>query len=325
MMKSVQFKAAGEPAEVLEVVEIPIPDAGAGEIRIKVLARNINPSDIMFVRGLYGIMPQYPSSAGFEAVGTVDANGEGVDMEVGTRVIFSAVGTWQEFVVVPAKTVIPAPVHMPDEVACQAFVNPFTAYAMVQESGLQAGQYLLITAGGSAFGKMVLSVCKKKGIHTICTVRRDDQKGALKALGATEVVNTETEKLAKRVHEISQGKGADCCFDAVGGKLGAQALNSLAYKGTMYVFGLLSLENIPLNSGIMIFKSLVVKGFWLSDWMANLTKERRMEAVKEVLTMLTTAEMPADVEARYTLDEVKKAVVHADAPGRTGKIILVNN
>lgn len=321
-MKSAIFENLGFPWDVLEVKDINVEDPKPGEVRVKVTTCNINPSDVMFVQGLYGIRPELPGVGGFEAAGAVEACGEGVDIPIGTRVIFTAIGVWQEYVNVSAKTVIPTPDSMSDEVACQAFVNPYTAYAMLEESGLQSGQWLLLTAGGSAFGKFVIQLAKQKGINTVCTVRRDSQVDELKKLGATEVVNTETSHLAKTIKGFTEGRGVDYIFDAVGGELGAKSLDCLTHGGTMLVFGLLSLQSIPLNSGIMIFKNLTIKGFWLTTWMTNLSKEQKRHVTQQVLGMLAKKELVADIEKTYKLDEVKQAVKHADSPGRTGKIIL---
>ena len=321
-MKSAQFEQTGLPSEVLKVKEIPVPEPGQGEIRIQVSACNINPSDIMFIRGLYGIRPELPSGAGFEASGVIDKCGEGVSLKEGIRVIFSAVGVWQEYVLVSAKTVIPTPEGMPDEVACQAFINPFTAYAMLEESGLKKGQWLLITAGGSAFGQFVIQLGKKKEINVVCTVRRDSHTEALLELGATVVINTDKESLYRGVMKLTDRNGFDYIFDAVGGEPGARALECLAKNGTMLVFGSLSLENIPLNSGLMLFRNLTVKGFWLSVWLSSLSKEARIKATSEVLGMLASGDLKVSIEARYPLEDVVKAVKHADSSGRKGKVIL---
>ena len=134
-MKQVIFHQTGLPSEVLQLEEAPMPQPKPHEVRIKVTARNINPSDIMFVRGMYGITPKLPSSAGFEAAGVVDASDESNSIPVGTRVIFTAIGTWKEYVCIPAALVIPTPQGMTDEVACQAFINPLTAFGMIETSG----------------------------------------------------------------------------------------------------------------------------------------------------------------------------------------------
>ena len=321
-MKRAVFEELGKPWDVLQIKEEPLPEPGEGEVRIKVTVANINPSDIMYVQGMYGIRPEVGGGAGFEAAGIVDGAGEGVSLPVGTRVIFTALGVWQEYVTVPAKTVIPAPEGMSDEIACQAFVNPFTAHGMLKESGLKKSQWLLLTAGGSAFAKFVVQMASKQGINTLCTVRRDSQIEELKANGATAVVNTESQNLKREVKALTDGKGIDYIFDAVGGELGAQVLDTLAFGGTMMVFGLLSLQPIPLNSGLLIFKDLKIKGFWLTTWMASLSTEEKIEVTKTVLGGLMQSALKADVEKTYSLDEVAAATKHADSPGRTGKILL---
>ncbi|HAA22129.1 MAG TPA: zinc-binding dehydrogenase, partial [Cytophagales bacterium] len=164
-------------------------------------------------------------------MGVIDAVGEGVNLPVGMRVIFTSLtGAWQEQVILPARQVMPAPEGMSDEVACQAFVNPFTAYGMLQESGLEEGDWLLLTAGGSAFGKFALQLAKQKGIRTIVTVRRPDQVEDLLALGAEAVVNTkEDPEWTKKVYKLTgDRKGVQAVFEAVGGEVGAQALSVLA-------------------------------------------------------------------------------------------------
>lgn len=321
-MKQVIFNETGQPEDVLKLVEAELPQPKPNEIRIKVSARNINPSDIMFVRGMYGITPKLPSSAGFEAVGTVDMEDEKATVKKGTKVIFTAIGTWKEYLCLPAHTVIPVPDAMPDEVACQAFINPMTAYGMIDSSGLKEGDWVLVTAGASAYGKLVIQMAKSKGIRIACTVRHDDQKESLTSLGADLVINTEKEKLQKVIMEKT-GEGVSVVFDAVGGMLGARALASLKNGGRLMAFGALSLENMPVNSGLMIFKNLKIEGFWLTTWIESLSNEERQKAFKTVLGFLMKQEVKVDVAGKYPLEEFKAALEAYQKPGRNGKIILI--
>ncbi|MEL6536757.1 MAG: zinc-dependent alcohol dehydrogenase family protein, partial [Bacteroidota bacterium] len=236
----------------------------------------------------------------------------------------SLTGTWQEQVVIPAQQVIPAPEGLSDEVACQAFVNPFTAYGMLEESGLQSGDWLLLTAGGSAFGKFALQLAKQKGIKTIVTVRRPDQVEALLALGAEAVVNTkEDAEWTKTVYKLTgDRKGVQAVFEAVGGEVGAQALSVLSTGGICLAYGLLSLQDTPINNGLLIFKNITVKGFWLTTWFPALGPERMQAVVQEILAGLATQSLKTDIEAVYPVDQIAEAVAHADRPGRSGKILL---
>ena len=320
-MKQVIFNQTGLPKDVLFIEEAPMPIRKSNEVLVKVLARNINPSDIMFVQGLYGITPQLPSSAGFEAVGIVEESDDAGVLAVGTRVIFTTVGTWKEYICLAAKGVIPVPAGMSDEVACQAFVNPFTAYGMIETSGLQAGDHLLITAGASAWGKLVVQMAAKKGILVACTVRREEQKAVLKSLGADVVVNVQEENLGKVLKSWAP-EGVKAVFDAVGGDQGAKAMNCLSIGGTMYVFGLLSLQPIPLHSGVMIFKNLKIEGWWLSSWWEKLGSDGIQKAMKAVFGYLLSQEVTVDIQAKYPLEQFKEAIEAYEKEGRTGKILI---
>jgi NADPH:quinone reductase-like Zn-dependent oxidoreductase len=318
-MKQVVFHEIGLPENVLQLEKIETPTPKEGEALIRITARNINPSDMMFVQGLYGITPKLPSSAGFEASGVVE---ESATFPKGTRVLFTSVGTWKEYTCVPDAGLIPIPDGMTDEVACQAFVNPVTAYGMLETSGLQKGGSLLITAGASAWGKVVIQLAAMRGIHVIATVRQADQKQTLLDLGATAVIDVATDSLTKKVRDIFP-EGVDYVFDAVGGDQGAKALNCLKTGGKMLVFGLLSQEPIPLNSGVLIFKKLSVEGWWLSSWWEELGAAGIQKAIKAVFSLLLSQEIKLDIQATYPLEQFKEAIITYQTPGRTGKILLM--
>ena len=321
-MKSIIFEHAGKPTEILKPTDVPLPEPGPNEVRVKVLASPINPSDLMFVQNLYGIRPQLPSGAGFEGVGIVDALGEGVQMRTGMRVSFTGVGTWSEYAIAHQRSLIHVPDTIPDDVAAQLFVNPFTAYAMVQDSGVKEGGWLMLTAAGSAFGKLVIQLCRMRGIKTIGTVRRNDLNDELKALGLTEVINTETENLPTRVKHITEGAGVACVLDAVGGSTTSEALKCLGKGGTMIIYGVLSLQEPNFNIGLMIFRELTVKGFWLTDWMRRVDSQTRKDVAQQVISLLASGQIQLPVEAAYSLDQIAEAVEHADRPGRWGKILI---
>ncbi|MEB2780522.1 zinc-dependent alcohol dehydrogenase family protein [Algoriphagus sp. C2-6-M1] len=326
-MKEVIFEKTGMPEEVLQVRESPAPEPKPHEVQIAVKARNINPSDLMFIQGRYGIQPNLPSSAGFEAAGIVSIADEEAKLPVGTRVMFTAqgtaMGTWREYITLPAKQVIPMPAGMTFEVACQAFVNPVTAVALVNKSELKSGEWLLLTAGASAFGKFALQVAKRKGINVACTVRHDEQKKYLTDLGADLVINTEKEDLKKKITDVV-GDGVSAVFDAVGGELGAKAVACIKQFGKMYVFGVLSLQNMPLNTGMMIFKEVTVEGFWLSSMLQRISSEERAKLYKETQALLMSDDSLAEVAEKFPLIEVKAAIEAYNKPGRNGKIILMS-
>ncbi len=151
-MQALVAHAIGEPAEVLRLETRPIPQPGRGEVRIRVLATPVHPSDLHILRGRFGIAPTLPAVMGSESVGVVDALGEGVDdVSIGQRVITVGVReTWQEFVVADARRVLAAPEAVSVSTAAQMITNPLTALLLVtNQLEVKPGEWLLQTAAGS--------------------------------------------------------------------------------------------------------------------------------------------------------------------------------
>src|SRR5438552_4295392 len=133
-MKSILFERFGNPGEVLECRDVPVPSPGPGQVRVRMLASPINPSDLLYVEGQYGRRPSLPASPGFEGAGIVEEAGPGLlgRLRVGRRVavLNAGGGNWQEQVIVPARQVVPVLRNIPDEQAAMFFVNPASAYLM---------------------------------------------------------------------------------------------------------------------------------------------------------------------------------------------------
>src|SRR6267154_2522698 len=229
-MQALVAHAIGEPAEVLRLETRPIPQPGRGEVRIRVLATPVHPSDLHILRGRFGIAPTLPAVMGSESVGVVDALGEGVDdVSIGQRVITVGVReTWQEFVVADARRVI----------AAQMITNPLTALLLVtNQLEVKPGEWLLQTAAGSTVGTMVLQLGIRLGFKTINVVRRRAGVEEIRALGGNEVICTEDEDLRKRVTEIVGPGGVSKAIDCVAGQIGADVSRSLAPGGKMMAYG----------------------------------------------------------------------------------------
>jgi NADPH:quinone reductase len=325
-MKSVRFYEFGEPSQKLRVEEVPQPEPEAKQVLLKMRARSINPSDLLTVRGLYGALPKLPATPGLEGMGEIAAIGEGVkQFSVGQRVIpLGVAGTWQEYLLAESTQLIPVPDSIPDQTAAQFIVNPLTAWIMTtEELQLQPNEWLLQTAAGSTLGRVVLQLAALRGFKTINVVRRREQVEELKALGADEVICTADEDLVERVKEITGRQGLTKAIDAVGGETGGAVVRALGRGGVMLVYGLLSMEPMPVDSGRMIFTSMTIRGFWLGEWFRTAAPERQQAATAELLRLMATNEIVPPVEAEYPLTDILAAVAHAERPGRSGKVLLV--
>ncbi len=325
-MQSIRFYEFGNPAEVLRVEEMPQPEPGADQVLVRLHARSVNPSDLLTVRGLYGSLPKLPATPGLEGMGEVAAVGDGVKhLRPGQRVIPLGVqGTWQDYLLAASTQLIPVPDSISDQTAAQFVVNPLTAWIMtIEDLALKPGEWLLQTAAGSTLGRIVLQIAALRGFKTINVVRRREQVDELKTLGADEVICTDDEDISERVKEITGKAGLTKAIDAVGGQTGAAVMNSLGRGGVMLVYGLLSMQPMPLDGGRMIFNTTTVRGFWLGDWFRSAAPERQQAVTAEMLRSMASNEIVPPVEAEYTLADVLTAVEHAERPGRRGKVLLV--
>ena len=287
--------------------------------------RPINPSDLLTVSGEYGRLPNLPATPGFEAVGRVEAVGEGVrGLAVGARVVpLSAGGTWCESVIADASMLVPVPDDVSDDAAAQFIVNPVTAWVMLEEElKLQPGDWVVQTAAGSTLGRLVIQLGRLRGYRTINFVRRPEQVDELLALGADAAIATSDGDVTERVRQLTGGRGATAALDAVGGETGALALRALRSGGTMLVYGMLGNEPLPLHNGEMLFRGLTARGFWLSQWFRQTPPAQVAGTLGTLMGLIAGGKLVPPVEAEYDLADFRAAIAHAERPGRRGKVLL---
>ena len=135
-MKAVIFKRYGPPAEVLQIRDVPIPKPGRGQVRVRMIASPINPSDLLYIGGTHGLHTRFPATPGFEGVGIVEESGGGLLgwLRKGHRVavLNDRTGNWQEHCIIPARQAIPVPRSISDEQAASFFVNPVTVLVLAR-------------------------------------------------------------------------------------------------------------------------------------------------------------------------------------------------
>ncbi len=323
-MKQVEFEITGDPQKVLQVRERPIPHVKDGEIRVRVKACPINPSDEMFVRGQYKWKPEFPQVAGLEGAGVVDAVGSGVMMEVGTPVFFRMKGTWAEYVTGPVSQFSQAPLGVSFDVLCQLSLNPATAWALLHEADLSAGKWLLLTGGASSVNRLIIQMASKRSIKTICLTRKADSGEILRSLGADLVIQVPSDGVVDRVMTITGTHGVHACFDSVGGSLGDTLCKCMTNGGTVYVFGRMAAENdLIFNNAITIFRHLTIKGFGIDNWLMQIagTVKRRMHA--EIADMAASNQLPLTPWVKHPLTEIVAAIRDSVSVQARGKVLLV--
>lgn len=328
-MKAVVFEQHGQPAQVLGCRDLPVPEPGPGQVRVRMLYSPINPSDLLTVRGDYGILPKLPGTPGFEGCGVVEKSGGGFYGKIllGRRVcvLNRTGGNWREHVVLNAMDAFPfVPKGVPDEQMACLFVNPATAWIMTMEVlRPKAGEWLLQTAAGSALGKMVIRIGKRHGFKTINVVRRADTAAEIAKLGPDVIIDTSKEDLEERLADITGGKGVSYAIDAVGGETGSKVFRCLGNRGRMLVYGALAADQpLQVTSRRLILGSKSIEGFWLSDWVKTKSPLRMLRLLRKVGGLIRDGLLRTEIAATYSLDQIKDAVTAAETPGRQGKVLL---
>jgi NADPH:quinone reductase len=326
-MKAVVCERWGDPEQVLQVRDVPPPAAPkAGEVRVRMLASPINPSDLMTVRGTYGRRPPLPCVPGFEGVGVVEEGSGLLAWRVkGKRVavLNSHGGNWQEQVVIPARQAVPVPDDLSDEQAATFFVNPASALVMTRSVlKVPRGEWLLQTAAGSQLGRMVIRLGQLYGFKTLNVVRRREQAEELLRQGGTAAVATDEEPLAERVRQLTDNEGVRYAIDAVGGETGTQVIGTLGRHGRLLLYGTLAGEPITIDPRVLLVGEKRVEGFWLSEWARDQGVVTMLLLFRKIGKLMRGGTLTTEVGRTFALDEIGAAVRHAAQPGRQGKTLL---
>lgn len=339
----------------IRIVDVPVPEPGPGQVRVRVLLSPINPSDLNFVHGTYHAAleriiwnqrrrdgetrvyydpprtnpcPTPPYALGGEGVGIVDACGSGflAGRLRGQRVAIAGGppnGTWQEYALADAKRAVVVPAAVSDEQAAMFFVNPITAYVLVREVlRVRRGEWVLITAAGSALGKSVVRLGRRDGFRTICVVRSGANSAELAALGADAVVETDRQDLMAEVARITDDRGVPHALDCVGGELVGQVVRCLGLAGQLVIYGTLGDRPLQVPGRDLMMPAARISGFLLPAWMAQQTPLKLLGMLRAVRRLTVEGMFHTEVAATYPLDQVNEAITASLAPGRTGKVLL---
>jgi NADPH:quinone reductase len=329
-MKAAVFDAFGNPSEVLRVRDVPDPRPGPGEVRVRMIASPINPSDLMVVEGRYGVLPSLPATPGFEGVGIVDEVGPGLigRFVKGKRVVAinSAGGNWAEYAIIPARQARPVPDDIPDEQAAAFFVNPASVIAMARHVlAVPKGAWLLQSAAGSTLGRMIIHLGRHDGFKTLNVVRRREAIDELKQLGGDAVISSADGPIDEQVRRVTGSDGVLHAIDPVGGETGAQVFRSLGSGGRLVLYGTLSGEPIPVDPRLVISGPRTIEGFWLGHWMRQRSIPKALMLFREIAALIRLGVLSSEIGRVYPLAEIKEAAGHAAIVARQGKVLVKCN
>ncbi|BAC00470.1 NADPH:quinone reductase and related Zn-dependent oxidoreductases [Corynebacterium glutamicum ATCC 13032] len=323
-MRAITHNTFGDPADVLQITEKEIPTPGPGQVRIQVTLATIHNHDLWTVKGSYGFVPDLPAAAGTEAVGIVDALGEGVEgLQVGQRVASgTSFGIWAEYALVDASGLIPVPEQLSDESAAQLVAMPFSAISLLDFLDMKPGEWLIQNSANGAVGRMLAQLAESRGIHVVGLVRRDAGVQELAAQNISGVVSTETPGWEKQVEDITGGASIAVALDSVGGSSAADLVKLLGEGGTLVSFGAMGNPIMEIPSGPVIFKHITVKGFWGSKVSREMPAEKKTQLFGELIARILDGTLTLPVDSTFDAADIVSAVRASSEPGRAGKVLI---
>jgi len=315
------FHRTGDPAGVLEIEDFA-PAAGPGEVRVRVLAAPINPADLNFIEGSYGVKPDLPATPGLEGCGEVEASGS-ADVSVGDRVIFlRRAASWASHSVVPADALFRLPAGIDPRQAAMLKVNPATAWRLLHGFGeLPDGAWVAQNAANSGVGRCVIQLAKMAGIRCVSFARRPELFDELRALGADAVFTDDADGFAA-AKDLLGGANARLAFNAVGGESALRLMKLLGEGGTHITYGAMGRKPLTIPNGPLIFRDIRVRGLWISRWIDRAPAEEVRQVYAGLATCVVQGTLRQPVDSTYPLAEFATAIARLAAPGRNGKVLF---
>lgn len=323
-MRALIHQEFGPAEDVLTLEDRPLPEPGPGQVRLRIALSPIHNHDLWTIRGTYGFKPALPAASGTEALGIVDALGEGVEhLAVGQRVASGGTfGVWAEYALTNAAGLIPVPEALADEQAAQLISMPFSAISLLQFLDVAEGDWIVQNAANGAVGRMLAQLAAARGINVLGLVRRRDGIDELRAQGIEHVVSTEDDDWRTQATAITGGAPIIAGVDSVGGDSSGDVLSLLAENGTLVAFGAMNSPIMNISSGDVIFKQATVKGFWGSKVSQTMDAANRRALFGELIARVSEGSLTLPVAGVFDASDVADAVRASNAPGRIGKVLL---
>jgi NADPH2:quinone reductase len=321
-MKAVVCKQFGPP-ESLVVEDLPSPRAGPGEVVISVKAASLNFPDVLIIQNKYQFKPPLPFSPGSELAGVVKEAGEGVRFRPGDRVIaFTTYGAFAEEVKTEASRLVPLPQNM-DFVTGAAFLLTYgtSEHALCDRGSLRAGETLLVLGAAGGVGLAAIEIGKAVGARVIACASSEEKLAVCREHGADAAINYAAEDLRERIKALTQGRGVDVVYDAVGGAYTEPAFRSLAWRGRLLVVGFAAGEipKLPLN--LALLKGASVVGVFWGDF-SKREPERFAQSVARLGAWYGEGKLRPHVSATLPLDKAAEALQQMARREVKGKLVL---
>jgi NADPH2:quinone reductase len=326
-MKAVRIERFGGPNE-LKVLDIPKPEPGAGEARVRLELAGVNFIDVYMRDGSYARSHTYktplPMTLGMEGCGVVEALGPGADgVKPGDRVAYCLTrGSYAEYVVAPAWKLVPVPADVPAAIATTLMLQGSTAHYLTHSAfPLAPGMSCLVHAGAGGVGQLLVQLAKRRGAKVLTTVGSPAKAELAKARGADHCILYRETDFQAEVMRLTGGKGVNVVYDSVGRDTLPKSLHSLARRGTCVNFGASSGQPEPVAVlDLAEAGSVFLTRPHLADYMAS-ADEIRARAC-DLFAAWKAGALVVAIDREFPLGQAAEAHRVIEGRGTTGKLLL---
>ena len=322
-MRAVICRAWG-PVDDLKLEDVAPPTPGRGQLLIDVKATGVNYADSIMVAGRYQTQPAFPFSPGLETAGVVARCGDGVTRyKAGDRVMaIVAHGGFAEQVVADEAETFAIPDAMPFDEAGAFPIAYISSHVAIRWQGrLEPGETLLVLGAAGGVGLTAVEIGKAMGARVIAGASTAEKLAVTRARGADATIDYATEKLTERVMALTDGKGADVCFDPVGGDLFDAALSSLGWGGRILLVGFVGgIPKIPANRLLVKHRAALGSSLRYFRWHAP---DKLRRSVEELLAWYGQGMLKPYVTHRLPLERGAAAIRLLTDRKAYGKIVVM--
>ncbi|MDX6672231.1 MAG: NADPH:quinone reductase [Solirubrobacteraceae bacterium] len=313
-MRAIQIREFGGP-EVLELLDLPTPEPGDGEVLIRVSRVGMNYADTHQRQNDYLAKYELPLIPGGEVAGVREDTGERV-------VALTGLGGYAEYATAPEALTFPIPEGVDDGTALALIVQGLTAWHLYRTCAhVQPGESVLVHAAAGGVGSLAVQLGKPMGAgRVIASASTPEKRELALELGADAAIDVDPEGMKERIEEANGGAKVDAVFEMVGGETFDQSLAALAPFGRLVAYGIASRQPNTVQSGALMRKSRAVVGFWLMHCIGR--PEMLDEALADLFERVRRGELRAHVGATYPLTDAARAQVDIAERRTTGKVLL---
>jgi NADPH2:quinone reductase len=305
------------------VKDIPTPEPGPGQVRIKVRAAAVNFPDLMQTRGAHQHKPEIPFVGGMELAGEVDALGEGVtDFAVGDAVCSGGRGGFAEYAILPAATLRRKPLGLSFGEAAGYPVAYLTAYvAFYRVANVQPGEWVLVHGAAGGVGLAAVDYAKLLGARVIAASASDEKLAVIAREYEVDATVNVTGGFRERVKELTGGRGADVIYDPVGGDVFDESIRCIAFGGRILSIGFTSgrLPTLPVN--IALIKGFSVHGVRAGEY-GRQNPQKGAENNEAIWKLAEEGKVRPRVDHEYPLDQWREAFETLAQRKVVGKTII---